>query len=286
MFIIIGIGKSIFSLNLLCADEVRGDMNKNQKIKFFSCLINSLKNSQEDGYSLIEILAVLVMVGIMAAMVGPTLNMGDSSTSSGDSYNLAKSLVTVTRQRAISKTSAARLSFDSSAERFVIEMANTRGCEALTRLSEDADSAASEIKVYSTGGFGGGDDLKIGGDATDNKILGISDKTTITLGVPLGSSQAKDSVVELNTNWVEDSSLNVKKSIGNNKYFYEYLQLPENVTVSSNVNNWTLCFSSRGIASIYDTSGAPQPKLELTFKDKSNHQETLTILKGGAIETN
>lgn len=283
MFIIIGIGKSIFSLNLLCADEVRSAMDKNQKIKFFSCLINSLKNSQEDGYSLIEILAVLVMVGIMAAMVGPALNMGDSSTSSGDSYNLAKSLVTVTRQRAISKTSAARLSFDSAAERFVIEMANTRGCEALTRLSEDADSADKEIKVYSTGGFGGDESLKIGSDAKDNKIIGILDKTTITLAIPLGSSQAKDSVVEVNTNWVEDSALNVKKSIGNN---YEYLQLPENVTVSSNVNNWTLCFSSRGIASIYDTSGAPQPKLELTFKDKSNNQETLTILKGGAIETN
>jgi hypothetical protein len=78
----------------------------------------------------------------------------------------------------------------------------------------------------------------------------------------------------------------VKRSIGNNKSIYEYLQLPENVTVSANVTNWTLCFNSRGIASIYDNSGTSQPKLELTFKDASTNEETLTILKGGAIATN
>lgn len=261
-------------------------MNNNEKMNFFSYLIKSLKKSQNDGYSLIEILAVLVIMGIMTAIVGPSINMGDSSNSSGDSYNLAKSLVGVTRQRAISKTSAARLSFDSSAEKFVIEIANTRGCQALTRLSEDASSTDDVIKVYFTGGFIETDFLKVGGDATENEILSISDKTTIKLGKPLGSSQIKDSVVELNDNWKEDSALNSKKSLGNNKYFYEYLQLPENVTVSSNVTNWTLCFNSRGIASIYDTSGAPQPKLALTFKDKSNYEKTLTILKGGAIETN
>lgn len=262
-------------------------MEKNgKKTEFFSNFIKSLRNSQNDGYSLVEILAVLAILGIMTVIVGPRLFFGDSSSASGDAYNLAKSLVGVTRQRAISQTSAARLSFDpNQSDKFLIEIAKTAGCEALTRLRVNANSTHEKIEVYSTAGFQIGNKLKIGSDSDDNEVKEISG-TTITLFKPLGSSQTKDSVVELADNWKEDSALNVKRSIGNNKSVYEYLQLPENVTVSANVTNWTLCFNSRGIASIYDNSGASQPKLALTFKDASKNEETLTILKGGAIATN
>ncbi|WP_324282809.1 prepilin-type N-terminal cleavage/methylation domain-containing protein [Cyanobacterium aponinum UTEX 3221] len=257
-----------------------------KKTQFLSNFIKSLKISQNYGYTLVEVLTVLVILGIMGALVGPRLFFGDSSSASGDAYNLAKSLVGVTRQRAISQTSAARLSFDpNQSDKFLIEIANTRGCEALTRLSEAAVSSQTDIKVYSTTGFQIGDKLKIGSDTTSNEITG-KDNTTITLGVALGTSQNKDSTVELVENWKEDSALNLKKNIGNGKYIYEYLQLPENVTVTSNITNWTLCFNSRGIATIYDNSGNSQAKLELTFKDGSSNEETLTILKGGAIATN
>lgn len=257
-----------------------------KKTQFLSNFIKSLKTSQNYGYTLVEVLTVLVILGIMGALVGPRLFFGDSSSASGDAYNLAKSLVGVTRQRAISQTSAARLSFDpNQSDKFLIEIANTRGCEALTRLSEDAGSSQTDIKVYSTGGFAEGDFLKVGGDTANNEVIGILDATTIRLGQALGSSQNKNGTVELVENWKEDSALNLKKNI-NGKSVYEYLQLPENVTVSSNITNWTLCFNSRGIATIYDNSGNSQAKLELTFKDGSSNEETLTILKGGAIETN
>lgn len=260
---------------------------KKKKTQFLNKLIKSFKRSQNDGYSLLEILAVLVILGIIAVIAGPRLFFGNESNASEDAYNLAKSLVGITRQRAISKTSAARLSFDpNQGDKFLIEIANTRGCEALTRLSDDAASSDDEIKVYSTAGFALGDSLKIGGDGSDNQILAILDAQTIKLGKPLGSSQPREAVVELADNWQEDTALNVTKNLGNGKLVYEYLQLPENVTVSTNVTNWTLCFNSRGIASIYDSSGTSQPKLELTFKDNSNNEATLTILKGGAIATN
>lgn len=261
-------------------------MDKQKQTIFFNKFIKHLKISQNHGYSLVEIVTVLMILGLMAVMVGPRLFFGDSSSNSGDAYNLAKSLVGVTRQRAISQTSAARLSFDpNQSDKFLIEIANARGCEALTKLSDVATSTDEEIKVYSTAGFAEGNQLKIGSDSTDNEILGVLDANTIRLGTPLGTSQPVDSIVELADNWKEDSALNFKRQIGNNQSVYEYLQLPENVTVSANITGWTLCFNSRGIASIYDNSGASQSKLELTFKDASN-EKTLTILTGGAIATN
>lgn len=254
---------------------------------FLINFIKSLKISQDYGYTLYEILIVLVIVGIIAVIGGPRIVAVDDGSESKDAYNLARTLVGVTRQRAISRTSAARLSFDpDQPNKFLIEIADTKGCEALTRLQQDAASTDDEIKVYSSAGFAEQNKLKVGTDASGNEILAILDHITIKLGQPLGTSQPKDSVVELQNNWREDRALNVQRQIGNNKSFYEYLQLPENVTVSANITNWTLCFNARGIANIYDVSGVSQPKLELTFKDTSNNQTTLTILKGGAIANN
>lgn len=241
---------------------------KNNLIK----LILSLTYQKSDGYSLVEIISVLVILGILAIAIGPQF---DFRNPTADSYTQLKGILQQTRGRAISTTSAIRIKPDPSQpdNKLILERANSRGCESVTKLS--APAIGTNLPVYSTSGFQVGDEISVGSSGS-YKILGIPGAAAIIqVGAPgLGSTQPVDSVVELVNNWQNDNSLSTKD-----------LTLAKDAKISANVSDWTICFNSRGVAFIYDSILSQQNSLVLTLSNTINsNTETLTILKGGAIQ--
>lgn len=252
-------------------------MKKKERFIIYNIWFLSLK--KKDGYTLIELLCLIAVVGVIGVLTVPRFLFNQSSAVI-DSYSQIKGILQQTRGRAISTTSAVRLKANGN-NQFSVEIANKKGCEFRTQLRENAVSEDDELKVYSTRGFVESDLLKIGDDATDNEILSINESdSTIKLGLPLGTNQNADTVVELADNWKADRT-----------FLPSDLTLPEkavftvNISNTPNVSNWTLCFDSRGIAYIFDNQGKSQPDLTFVIKSTlSNEQKTLTVLKGGAIK--
>jgi prepilin-type N-terminal cleavage/methylation domain-containing protein len=248
-------------------------MPKKKVIDLFKFLIITYNNR---GYTLVELLSLMAIMGVLAAVAAPQL-LNNDAKNTADGRSQIKGLLQQTRGRAVSTTSAIRIKPDPSQPdgKLSIEIADTRGCESLTKLSEDAKDVDNDLKVLSTNGFVEGDLIKVGGDTTANEILAIDKmNSVITLGLPLGSDQSKDSKIELAENWKSDPS-----------FLIDDLTLPKKVALTTNISDWTLCFNSRGIASIYDDQGTTQPELVFTITNTSNSdQETLTVLKGGAIK--
>jgi prepilin-type N-terminal cleavage/methylation domain-containing protein len=250
-------------------------------------IINNLfkqyyRKNQNNGYTLIEILTVLAIFGILTAVAAPNLVRDNSATADIDAQNQVKNIIQQVRGRAISNTSAVRLRPDPSQpdSKFLVEIGQSRGCTALTKLKEDTDITTKDLKVISTKGFSVGDVIKIGSDSADNNITGISDDT-ITLGDEIGTVQKEKTIVELKDNWNEDRRLQG-----------EDVTLPLTkdkssalATFTADLTDWTLCFNSRGVAYIFDENNNLQPSLTLTIKNVTNNEkETITINQGGAIE--
>lgn len=236
----------------------------------------NFRHGKYRGYSLIEIIGVLLMMGVLTAVAIPTIFHNNQLR---DTVSQTKQIFNVARSRAMATTSAIRIKVDSanSPPKLIVENAVTRGCEATTQLSVNANSADTDLTVFSTSGFVVGDNLKIGNDDDNNQILAIdSVNSIITLGDNIGTNQTVNTTVELANNWSSDASLPV-----------DDLTLAKDIEITANVTDWTLCFNSRGIAYVYDASGVINQNLVLTFTDsKSNDSETLTILTGGAILRN
>ena len=238
------------------------------------------KQLQESGgFTLAEVMAVVVIMGILAAATGAYLGKGFGSPISNAADQTA-GLFKLTRMRAIATTSAFRVKPDPSypTTKFKVEIAKTRGCDATTELTAAAPSTNTDLTVASSGGFVVGDTIAVGGDTSNNSIIATT-PTSITLGQTLGSSQPVGAAIELVNNWSNDSSL-----------MAEDLTLRDDVRVSGNPTNWTLCFNSRGIAYLYNASGIVNSNLILTLTQYidsqalTNQTKTITVLQGGAVQ--
>lgn len=257
-----------------------------KKEEVISNIIKKFNINNNHGYSLMEILVVMVMMGIVGAVVAPQISFNNESKAEIEGRNQLKNVFQQARQRAISQTSAIRImpDPDNPDTQIIVEFAKSKGCASLTKLTEDANGGDTELKVLSTDGFSIADTIKVGSDDTDNEITGMdSTNLTFTLGLPLGSSQGANSSIELANNWESDFSFQKEDlTLPQKKYNSQSL-----ATFISDVPDWKVCFNSRGVASIYDGNLAPQPSLTLTVTNTTNNlEETLTLLKGGAIETN
>ncbi|MGI0480206.1 pilus assembly FimT family protein [Geminocystis sp. CENA526] len=236
------------------------------------------KSRKKTGYTLLELLCLMTIMGIIGVLTAPRFLFNESKSAS-DGRNQIKGILQQTRGRAVSTTSAMRIkpSPNSATNKFAVEIANTRGCESLTKLAEDVsitDTDLKVLKVYSTRGFVVGDRINVGSE-DDNEIIAIdTTNSTITLGTALGSDQKKDATVELSNNWRADGT-----------FQEDDITLPNQASFTANVSNWMLCFNSRGIAYIFDNEGNLKPNLTLTISN-NNNEDTITILQGGAIETN
>ncbi|WP_017293274.1 pilus assembly FimT family protein [Geminocystis herdmanii] len=254
-----------------------------KKTKILLNISRLLKYQKNKGYTLIEILVTLAVFGILTAIAAPTiLQQRGESTAEIDGKDQFQGILQKVRNGAIASTSAMRITPDPDQpnNKFLVEIAQTRGCNSVTKLSEDAVNTA-DIKVLSSAGFNVGDVITVGGAESD--ILGTPDAVTLTLGAPI--SKPKDAVVELADNW------SINSRIGGNR---DDVTLPEDkrdknnikplATFTADIPNWTMCVNGRGIVYILDANNTPKNSLTLTFKNvNSKQEETITINQGGAI---
>jgi prepilin-type N-terminal cleavage/methylation domain-containing protein len=263
-----------------------------KKEEVISNIIKFLKVNN-NGYSLMEVIVVMVMMGIIGAVVAPQISINNESKAEIEGRDQIKGLFQKVRQRAISQTSAYRIMPDPNSPdtQFIVEFAKSKSCASLTKLAVDANAGDKELTVLSASGFSANDEIKVGGDSTDNNITATSD-STITLGVELGSSQPTNSTVELANNWRSDSSTKPDPLATKGFAFQKedvtlpYKQSEKLATFTSDIPNWIVCFNSRGIASVYDSNLASQASLTLTVTNETNNlTETIKVSKGGSIET-
>ncbi|MEL4898057.1 pilus assembly FimT family protein [Crocosphaera sp. Alani8] len=236
-----------------------------------------LKSEQQNrGFTLVETLAVLSIIGIFAAIAGPVKSWAENPL--GNATNQTVGVLNLIRMRAISTTSAYRIKPDPTApgNKYIVQIAQTRGCESSTELTADAASTDQELTVASTEGLVVGDSIAVGTDKNNNEIIATS-ALTITLGEELGTTQTENATIELMNNWFND--LNFTK---------ENLTLPEKIAMSGNLSNWALCFDSRGQANLYNGSGVVEDEdLTLTLTNTSDEETSeITVFRGGAIEVN
>jgi prepilin-type N-terminal cleavage/methylation domain-containing protein len=238
-------------------------------------LFTFLHNGNQ-GYSLLEMISAMIILGIVSAIAAPHFfNRHNDPVIDGTSQ--VEQILQQIRGRAIATTSAIRLKVDENnpKQKLSMEISTTRGCDSTGHLSAAAEGIDTELQLVSTRGFEVGDQISVGSDSNNNEILAVDESNSkITLGTSLGSSQPVKSKIELLNNWIPDAAL-----------LPEDLTLPENAAISSETPDWTICFNSRGIASLYDDTGTAQGKLVLTIQNTINKdKKDLTILKGGAIE--
>lgn len=248
-----------------------------KKTKLILTISELLKYQKNKGYTLIEILITLAIFGILTAVAAPTiLQQRGETTAEIDGRDKFKTILQQVRNGAIASTSAMRITPDPDQpnNRFLVEIAQTRGCASVTKLSEDAVNTA-DIKVLSSSGFNVGDVITVGGQEAN--VTGTPDTITLTLGDTI--TKSKNAVVQLADNW------NVNKRLQG-----DAVTLPQDgknqslATFTADIPNWTMCVNGRGTLYILDQNNEPQDSLTLTFKNVGNLQEkTITINQGGAI---
>lgn len=235
-----------------------------------------LKISKKNrGFTLPEALAAVSVIGVLAIVAGPVKSWTENPLANATNQSVA--VLNLIRMRAISTTSAYRIQADPffSGNKYKVEIAKTRGCESSTELRANATSTNRELIVASTEGLVVGDSIVVGSDENNNEII-ATNSSTITLGQPLGTSQKENATIELINNWSKDLN-----------FTEETLTLPEEISVSGNPTNWTLCFDSRGYANLYDASGVVNNNLTLTLTNTFNKTKSeITIFRGGSLNVN
>lgn len=252
-----------------------------KKKEFILNISRLLKCQQNRGYTLIEVLATLAMFGFLTALIAPRLFTQGENNEEIDAKDKFQGILQQVRNTAIATTSAMRIKPDPAQpdNKFLVEIAKTRGCNSVTKLSENANNT-TDIKVLSSSGFNVGDVITVGGSQAN--VTGTPDAVTLTLGDPI--TKSKDAVVQLYDNWSENKRLQ-----GDGVTLEEDRRDKNNikplVTFTPNPKgNWVMCVNGRGTVHILDESNQPLDSLTLTFKNvTTNKTESITINKGGAL---
>lgn len=220
------------------------------------------------GFTMIELLVILAIIGILAVTVGPQMLFANKSLQ--NATNQVSGIFKLTRTRAMVTTSIRRVK-PTSATQISVQTAQARVCAASTQLTTAATSTDTVLRVASVNDFGIGDQVTVGSSSTNNSIIATDPSAnTITLGQSLGSNQSINSDVNLSINWINDPA-----------FSDEDLTLPQGIQMTS--TNWMLCFDSRGIAKKYNSSVVANGDLTVTIKNTGNKQNDIKVLQGGAV---
>ncbi|OKH18738.1 Tfp pilus assembly protein FimT/FimU [[Limnothrix rosea] IAM M-220] len=236
-----------------------------------------MNNTQDQGFTILELLAALAIIGILSAITTPLIMWANKPLQNG-TYQAA-GIFSQGRSRAIATTSALRIQPNPSnpEHSFIVQASDTRSCDPNTTVLTGAIATDSnQLAVVSTQGFAAGDRLKIGDDETENVVLTTdSNSATLTLGKPIGTAHSSGTTVEIIANWQNDKT-----------FFQEDMTLPDTVKMIGNLADWELCFDSRGIATVSDTFGIAEDDLEITLiSEKSQKEGKIIVFQGGMIDS-
>jgi Tfp pilus assembly major pilin PilA len=256
--------------------------------------ITQQETQSAGGFTLMEAMTTIAVLGVLVALGAPLFWGVNKPLQNATSQ--MEGVFKQVRMRAISTTTAYRIR-QTSPTQLVVEAAATRGCEATTQLTAAANVGDTQIVVASTRGFAVGDRISVGA-LSNLAVTGIDDVNRQITLAPLPSSLAIGDSIELTNNWqrgalvtgITDEDLTLPAT----RNSQEQIRLV-NVTTPPNPN-WTLCFNSRGLASLYDTTtGRPLPgnlTLSVLRADVNGNQVNatptgqVTIFQGGGVVSN
>jgi len=242
-----------------------------------------MKNTLDQGFTLVEVLAALAIIGVLSAVSAPLILWANNPIQNATSQT--SGILSQARSRAIATTSSIRVAPDpdSPDNTFKVEASNSRSCNpGTTALVGTFPQGTTLVKLSSTKGFSPGDKIKIGQYGGEDDIYSIvttdSMSSTLTLGEKLRS--AKSGSVEILANWKPDRT-----------FFETDLTFPDDddIEMSSNLTDdeWVVCFDSRGIAHITDDSEVTTADLEITLRrEQSNKVGKVVISQGDRVISN
>lgn len=239
------------------------------------------RRSPSPGYTLAEVMVTLTILGVLSAMAMTLKPWYENPLA--DSQTRLAGVIRLARLRAMATTSTYRVLPDANnpTEKLQVQYTEAGSCEASAKLTTDVLATDTNLSVDDIEGFSIGDKVKVGTDASANIILSINpDASTLTLGSPVGTDQAVDSLVRTIKTWRKDASFDE-----------ETLALEPKITLAAfagvkPLDQWSVCFNSRGFATLYQKSFLLKTgNLDLFLtKDSSAEKAKISVYQGGGVE--